>query len=257
MRAKIVAGNWKMHTTIQEGIELAKAINKFVEQHNHNNVKVVLGTPFTHLDCIVKTVDYKLISIAAQDCSIHEKGAFTGEISVDMIRSTGTHYIIIGHSERRTYHNETEEILSKKVGLALKYSLRPIYCCGERLEERESAQHFNIVRTQIEKGLFHLTEEDMSHVVIAYEPVWAIGTGRTASPEQAQEMHEFIRKTVAEKYGTTTANNLSILYGGSCNTGNAESLFSQPDVDGGLIGGASLKPDDFTKIIEKMLALQA
>ncbi len=250
MRLRIAAGNWKMNTSIQEGIELAKSINQFATSINIENKRIILGVPFTHIVPIVQTVDYRKISIAAQNCAKWEKGAYTGEISAEMIRSTGAHYVIIGHSERRQYFNENNNDLKIKVELCLKNNLRPIFCIGEKLEEREQEKHFNVVSTQLKESLFHLDEENFSHIVLAYEPVWAIGTGKNATPEQAQEMHAFIRKLISENYSISIAQNTTILYGGSCNAQNAKDLFSQPDIDGGLIGGASLKANDFIEIIK-------
>lgn len=252
MRIKIAAGNWKMNTTISEGIELAKKINEFLISYDQGKNRVILGVPYTHISEIVKIVDYKRISVAAQNCARWERGAYTGEVSAEMIRSLGAHYVIIGHSERRQYFNETNEELKLKVDLALKNVLRPILCVGERLEERNANVHFDVVRKQLTESLFHLDKEDILKVVIAYEPVWAIGTGNTATPEQAQEMHAYIRSLIAEKYNILVANDIPILYGGSCNSKNATSLFVQPDIDGGLIGGASLKADEFIEIIKAL-----
>ena len=249
MRQKSVAGNWKMNNTLAEGIELAKAVNAILEK-NAPKCKVVLGTPFIHITEAVKTVNKKLVGIAAQNCADKASGAYTGEISAAMIKSTGAEYVILGHSERRSYYGETDAILKEKTDLALANGLTPIFCIGEVLEERESGKHFEVVKSQIENALFHLSAEDFGNIVLAYEPVWAIGTGKTASSEQAQEIHAFIRQTLAAKYGQTVADNTSILYGGSCKASNAKELFAQPDVDGGLIGGASLKAEDFYGIIE-------
>jgi triosephosphate isomerase len=253
MRKYIAAGNWKMNTSLQEGINLATAINNYAKEINLENTKIILGVPYTHITSVVNIVDYKKISIAAQNCAKWEKGAYTGEVSAEMIRSTGAHYIIIGHSERRQYFNETNQELKEKVNLCLKNNLRPIFCVGEKIEEREKGKHFEIVQNQIYESLFHLDEDNFKHVVIAYEPVWAIGTGVNATPQQAQEMHQFIRKLISEKYSIIIAQNTSILYGGSCNSKNAESLFSQPDIDGGLIGGASLQANEFIEIIKILL----
>jgi len=252
MRTRIAAGNWKMNTSLNEGIALAKAIDDFLKTFQLENKRVILGTPFTHLVSIVNIVDFKKISVAAQNCAKWEKGAYTGEVSAEMIRSTGAHYAIIGHSERRQYFNESNEDLKQKVDLCLKNMLKPIFCVGERLVERENNSHFEVVKKQITKSLFHLDEENIKRIVLAYEPVWAIGTGKTATPEQAQEMHAYIRSLLAEKYGTVVAAEISILYGGSCNASNAATLFSQPDIDGGLIGGASLKANDFIEIIKAL-----
>jgi triosephosphate isomerase (EC 5.3.1.1) len=211
---------------------------------------VVLGTPFIHITEAVKSVNKKLVGIAAQNCADKASGAYTGEVSAAMIQSTGAEYVILGHSERRSYYGETDAILKEKTDLALANGLIPIFCIGEVLEEREAGKHFEVVKKQIENALFHLSSADFGKIVLAYEPVWAIGTGKTASSEQAQEIHAFIRKTVATKYGQAVADSTSILYGGSCKASNAKELFAQPDVDGGLIGGASLKADDFYGIIE-------
>lgn len=249
MRNKIVAGNWKMNKTLKEGIELANEVNNLVSKSGNRSVKVILGTPFIHLAEVQKIVDAEFISIAAQNCASEPGGAYTGEISVEMIQSTGAKYVIIGHSERRAYFGEEEQILNKKVNLALAKNLIPIFCCGERLEEREKGIHFDVVKNQLDKALFDLEESEFKKIVIAYEPVWAIGTGVNATPDQAQEMHRFIRNLIAERYGNEIAESISILYGGSCKPSNAKELFANPDVDGGLIGGASLKANDFFAII--------
>ena len=248
MRKKIVAGNWKMNNTIEEGIVLAGQINDLVEKAGINGVDVVIGTPFVHLTEVNKIVGDK-IGVAAQNCADETSGAYTGEVSVSMIKSTGSKYVILGHSERREYYNETSEKLVKKVKLTLESGLTPIFCFGEVLEERQSEKHFDVVKGQIADGLFNLSAEDFGKIVLAYEPVWAIGTGVTASSDQAQEMHAFIRKTLVEKYGQEVADNTSILYGGSCKPSNAKELFANADVDGGLIGGASLNAEDFMGII--------
>ncbi len=252
MRIRIAAGNWKMNTSLQEGINLAVSINEFVKNYPLENKRVILGVPFTHITSVVHSVDYKKISVAAQNCAKWEKGAYTGEVSAEMIRSTGAHYIIIGHSERRQYFNETHADLKAKIDVCLKNSLRPIFCIGEKLEEREQGKHFEVVTQQLIDSLFHLDNENIMRVVIAYEPVWAIGTGKTATPEQAQDMHAFIRKLIAEHYTPALANEITILYGGSCNANNAATLFQQPDIDGGLIGGASLKANEFIEIIKAL-----
>lgn len=249
MRKKIVAGNWKCNTTVQEGIELALAVNKLVAEKGAEDVVVVLGTPFTHLTSVVGAVDTDRIGVAAQNCAAEAKGAFTGEVSAAMVKSTGADYVILGHSERREYYSETSEILNKKVALALANKLTPIYCCGEALSVREANGQNSFVKTQLDETIFNLSSADFSKLAIAYEPIWAIGTGVTASTEQAQEMLAFIRGLIADKYGKEMAEETSILYGGSCNAKNAPELFAQPDIDGGLIGGASLKADDFLAII--------
>lgn len=248
MRKNIVAGNWKMNKTLQEGIELAKEVNSKVSSIEPK-CDIVLGTPFVHITEVVKTVDGAKIGVAAQNCADKVSGAYTGEISAAMVKSTGANYVILGHSERRSYYGETNETLKEKTDLALANDLTPIFCIGEVLEEREAGKHFEVVKSQIEEALFHLSAEDFGKIILAYEPVWAIGTGKTASGDQAQEIHAFIRKTLADKYGDAVANDTSILYGGSCNAKNAKDLFANPDVDGGLIGGAALKADDFLAII--------
>ena len=249
MRKKIVAGNWKMNKTLQEGVELAKEVNSKVKAAKATGVTVVIGTPFIHLSEVSKIVDPAFVQVSAQNCATEVSGAYTGEVSAAMIASTGAEYVILGNSERRSYYGETDAILVKKVERALENKLEVIFCVGEVLAERESNKHFEVVKSQLENGLFNLSADQFSHIVIAYEPVWAIGTGKTATSAQAQEMHAFIRGVLAEKYGKEVADNTSILYGGSCNAKNADELFANPDVDGGLIGGASLKADDFLAII--------
>jgi triosephosphate isomerase len=249
MRKNIVAGNWKMNKTLQEGLELANELNAVLKGAKPN-CDVVIGTPFIHLTSVVNSIDTNKIGVAAQNCADKESGAYTGEISAAMVKSTGAQYVILGHSERRAYYGETAAILKTKVELALKNDLTPIFCIGEVLSERESNIHFDVVKSQIVDSLFDLSAEDFGKIVLAYEPVWAIGTGKTATAAQAQEMHAFIRQTLAAKYGQQVADDCSILYGGSCNAGNAKELFSNPDVDGGLIGGASLKVADFKAIID-------
>ncbi|MBN2349830.1 MAG: triose-phosphate isomerase [Bacteroidales bacterium] len=246
MRKKIVAGNWKMNKNLQDGIELAKQVN---QQVLGNNVTVILCTPFIHLSEVSKVISKDSLFLGAENCASEASGAYTGEVSAEMIKSTGATHVIIGHSERRAYYNEDNKTLNKKVKLALENELTPIFCCGEVLAERESGKHISVVKQQIEEGIFDLSPEQFSKVVIAYEPVWAIGTGVVASPEQAQEMHKVIRHLITEKYGKDAAGNTSILYGGSCKPSNAKELFDKPDVDGGLIGGASLNADDFMGIV--------
>jgi len=246
MRRKIVAGNWKMNKTLQEGIELAKTVNRQVED---NGVVIVLCTPFIHLSEVSNVITKDSLFIGAQNCAAEASGAFTGEVSVDMIKSTGAEYVIIGHSERRSYYHEDDAMLNKKVKLALAAGLTPIFCCGEVLAERQANNHMKVVKTQIENGLFDLSPDDFGQVVIAYEPVWAIGTGVNATSDQAQEMHKAIRELIAEKYGNQLADHTSILYGGSCKPSNARELFANADVDGGLIGGASLNAADFMGIV--------
>jgi triosephosphate isomerase len=247
MRKNIVAGNWKMNTRIEDGIALAAGVEKWVSEHP-SDTGVVIAPPFIHLTEIKKVL--KKVSLASQNCAAEVSGAFTGEVSVDMLVSIKVEYVIIGHSERRAIYGENDVIITKKVKLALQAGLIPIFCCGEVLSERESNVHFDIIRRQVEAALFSLSETEFGRIVIAYEPVWAIGTGVNASPAQAQEMHKFIRSIVQAKFGETIADNLTILYGGSCKPSNAKELFANPDVDGGLIGGASLKVDDFTGIIQ-------
>ena len=249
MRKKVVAGNWKCNTTLQEGIELAKAVNELVTEKGAKDVVVVLGTPFTHLTSVINSVDNNRIGVAAQNCAAEAKGAFTGEVSAAMVKSTGAGYVILGHSERREYYNETSEILNKKVALALENGLTPIYCCGEALAIRNAGTQNEYVINQLKETVFNLSADDFKKLVIAYEPIWAIGTGVTATTEQAQEMHKAIREAIAAQYGKDVAEETSILYGGSCNAKNANELFANPDVDGGLIGGASLKAEDFIQII--------
>ena len=254
MRKKIAAGNWKMNLTLSEGKQLISDILNGLEadppKQDANELLVIFGTPFITLKDAADQVDgNNQVLIAAQNCYSEESGAYTGETSVEMIKSSGATCVIIGHSERREYFKESYEMLAKKVDLTLKHSLTPIFCCGEKLEVREDGEHFNLIKEQIESSLFHLDAADFGKVIIAYEPVWAIGTGVTASPEQAQEMHKFIRKTIAAKYGKPVSGECSILYGGSVNAKTATELFDQNDVDGGLVGGASLKAGDFVSII--------
>jgi triosephosphate isomerase len=237
-----------MNTTLPEGLALAKGLNEALKGVK-TNCDVVIGTPFTHLASIVAAIDTQRIGVAAENCADKEKGAFTGEVSAAMVASTGAKYVILGHSERRAYYHETPEILKAKVKLALANGLTPIFCIGEVLAEREADKHFKVVEAQLSGSLFDLSAEDFGKIVLAYEPVWAIGTGKTATALQAQEMHAFIRNVIAKKYGAETADNTSILYGGSCNADNAKELFANPDVDGGLIGGASLGVDKFLPVI--------
>lgn len=247
MRKNIVAGNWKMNKTLQEGVALATELKSIVK---NPNCDVIVGTPFIHLATVAELLKGSPIAVAAENCADHASGAYTGEVSAAMVKSTGASYVIIGHSERRAYYGETYAILKEKVQLALANGLRPIFCVGEVKEEREAGRQNEVVKAQLEGSLFGLTAEEFAKVVIAYEPVWAIGTGLTATPEQAQEMHLHIRGLVAAKYGREIADGCSILYGGSCNAKNAASLFANPDIDGGLIGGASLKAEDFKAIID-------
>ena len=249
MRKNIVAGNWKMNKTLQEGIALAKELNETLANEKPN-CDVIICTPFIHLASVTPLVDAAKIGVGAENCADKESGAYTGEVSAAMVASTGAKYVILGHSERRAYYGETVAILEEKVKLALANGLTPIFCIGEVLEEREAGKHFEVVDAQIKGSLFDLSAEDFAKIVLAYEPVWAIGTGKTASAEQAQEIHAFIRSLIVEKYGKEIADNCSILYGGSCKPSNAKELFANPDVDGGLIGGAALKVSDFKGIID-------
>jgi triosephosphate isomerase len=249
MRKKIVAGNWKCNTTVKEGVELAKSVNELVLTKGAKDVVVILGVPFTHLSSVVDAVDTNRINIASQNCAAEPKGAFTGEVSVSMVKSTGATHVIIGHSERREYYHETSETLNKKLALTLEQGLTPIYCCGEALAIREAGTENAFVKQQLDETIFLLPSEQLLKIVIAYEPIWAIGTGKTASTQQAQDMLAYIRGLIATKYSKEVAEEISILYGGSCSPSNAKDLFSQHDIDGGLIGGASLKAADFLSII--------
>lgn len=247
MRKNIVAGNWKMNTTLDEGVELANEVNELLKAKKAN-CEVIMCVPFTHLVSVKGVIDEPL-KLGAENCSEHEKGAYTGEVSAAMVKSTGASHVILGHSERRQYFGENNEQLLVKTKLALANGLTPIFCVGEVLEERENGTYNDVVKGQVE-ALFELPAEEFSKIVIAYEPVWAIGTGKTATAEQAQDMHAHIRKVIADKYGKELADNTSILYGGSCKPSNAKELFAKPDVDGGLIGGAALKADSFMGIVE-------
>ncbi len=249
MRKKIVAGNWKMNKTLQDGVELAKELNTVLAA-DKPNCDVIICTPFIHLASVAKEIDSQIIGLGAENCADKASGAYTGEVSAEMVKSTGAQYVILGHSERRAYYHETPEILKEKINLALANGLDVIFCIGEVLADREAGKQNEIVKEQLEKSLFDLTGEEFSHIILAYEPVWAIGTGKTATSEQAEDMHAFIRGVIAEKFGADAAENVSILYGGSCKPGNAKELFAKPDVDGGLIGGAALKAADFKGIID-------
>lgn len=249
MRKKIVAGNWKMNMNLQDGIALAKELNIML-QEDRPACGVVICTPFIHLASIAQFLDKDIIGLGAENCADKEKGAYTGEVSAEMIRSTGADHVILGHSERRGYYAETPDILKEKVLLALKNNLKVIFCIGESLEERESNKQNEIVKAELEGSVFNLDAEDFKKIIIAYEPIWAIGTGKTATAEQAEEIHAYIRSIIAERYGKEIAENTSILYGGSCKPSNARELFAKPDIDGGLIGGASLKSADFKGIID-------
>jgi triosephosphate isomerase (TIM) len=258
MRKKIIAGNWKMNNTLPEARilveEILKGLNQSTAISNHENLDIVLAPPFPFLSMCKDLIrNHPGIYTAAQNCYSEEKGAYTGEVSAAMIYSVGAKYVIIGHSERRNYFRESNAMLMKKVEIALKTNLKPIFCIGELIGERKAGRHFNVVRQQLAETIFQLKESDFRRIIIAYEPVWAIGTGLNATPEQAQEMHSFIRQLIGVKFGRKTINNISLLYGGSCNAQNAGTLFAMPDVDGGLIGGASLKAVDFVSIIESAI----
>lgn len=249
MRKKIVAGNWKMNETLQEGIALAKEINEALTA-DKPNCDVVICTPFIHLASVAPVLNQGVVALGAENCADKEKGAYTGEVSAAMVKSTGAQYVILGHSERRQYYGETAEILKEKVKMALANGLKIIFCCGETLEEREANKQNEVVKAELDGSVFNLTAEEWRNIVLAYEPIWAIGTGKTATSEQAEEMLAYIRSIVAEKYGNEVAEETTILYGGSCNPGNAAELFAKPNIDGGLIGGASLKCADFKGIID-------
>ena len=248
MRKNVVAGNWKMNTTLEEGVELANQINSLLKGKTVN-CDVVVCVPFTHLTSVNAVLESELVKLGAENCSEHEKGAYTGEVSAAMVKSTGATHVILGHSERRQYFGENNEQLLAKTKLALANGLTPIFCVGEVLEERENGTYNDVVKCQVE-ARFDLSAEDFGKIIIAYEPVWAIGTGKTATAEQAQDMHAHIRKVIEDKYGKEVAEDTSILYGGSCKPGNAPELFAKPDVDGGLIGGAALEAESFLGIIE-------
>lgn len=249
MRKKIVAGNWKMNLDFNMGLSLFSEIINMAQDEVHNDVSIIVASPFVHLHSLVQlNKGHNKVAIAAQNCHQIEYGAFTGEISAPMLKSIGCQYVILGHSERRLYSGETNSLLAQKVAISLAHQLTPIYCIGETLQERENAQYFEIIEKQLEEAIFLLSAQDFSKIIIAYEPVWAIGTGLTASPAQAQEIHAYIRTLIEKKYNTALAQATSILYGGSCNASNAKELFSQEDIDGGLIGGASLKSRDFIEI---------
>ncbi|MDE5570783.1 MAG: triose-phosphate isomerase, partial [Prevotella sp.] len=249
MRKKIVAGNWKMNLNLQEGVALAKELNEALTAEKPN-CDVVICTPFIHLASVAKELEGSVIGLGAENCADKEKGAYTGEVSAEMVKSTGAQYVILGHSERREYYKETPEVLKEKVLLALKNGLKVIFCIGETLAEREANKQNEVVKAELEGSVFNLSEADFRQIIIAYEPIWAIGTGKTATAEQAEEIHAYIRSIVAEKYGQAVADDTSILYGGSCKASNAPELFAKPDIDGGLIGGASLKCADFKGIID-------
>ncbi len=245
MRKNIVAGNWKMNTTVNAGVELAKEI--LAKSNELNGAKLIVCPPFTHIAPIANVLNGSVVGFGAQNCADQAKGAYTGEVSAEMIKGLECQYVILGHSERREYYGEISETLNKKMALAYANGLTPIYCVGEKLEEREANKHFDVIKAQITEVVYNLSAEQFDSLIVAYEPVWAIGTGKTASSDQAQEVHAFIRQILKEKFGAA-AENTSILYGGSCKPGNAKDIFSKPDVDGGLIGGAALVADDFIAI---------
>jgi triosephosphate isomerase len=249
MRKKIVAGNWKMNNDLAQSIDLANKIADLIKQ---NGVKetIILFPSFIALSEVAKVANTENFCCGAQNVHPQKSGAYTGEIAIPMLQSVGVKYVLVGHSERREYFNETDDFLKQKINALLDAGLTPIFCCGESLQLRNQQQYFNFIEQQLNNSLFHLTEKEIAKVVIAYEPIWAIGTGLTASPTQAQEVHLFIRQCIAKKYNAATANSISILYGGSCKPDNAKQIFREPDIDGGLIGGASLLADDFFKIIK-------
>ena len=249
MRKKIVAGNWKMNMNLQDGVALAKEINEALVA-DKPNCGVIICTPFIHLASVAQVLDSEIVGLGAENCADKAKGAYTGEVSAEMVKSTGAQYVILGHSERRQYYGETAEILKEKVELALANGLKVIFCCGETLEEREAEKQNEVVKEELEGSVFHLSSDAWKNIILAYEPIWAIGTGKTATSDQAEEMLAYIRSIVAEKYGNEAAEDTTILYGGSCKASNAPELFAKPNIDGGLIGGASLKAADFKGIID-------
>ncbi len=253
MRKFIVAGNWKMNTTVPEGEKLANEIQTNIWHYDRDKFQLIIAPPYTHLATVGQILDSDRVKLGAQNVFWEEKGAYTGEVSAAMLKSVDVEYVIIGHSERRKYFNETDGILLKKIKLALDYNLTPIFCIGEQLHEREANEHFGVISSQLENVVFQLPEQQLAKIIIAYEPVWAIGTGKVATPDQAQEVHSFIRGLISEKYSADLAQNITILYGGSCKPGNAAGLFEQPDIDGGLIGGASLKSRDFLEIFRILI----
>lgn len=247
MRTKIVAGNWKMNKNSEETEDL---LNELIDKlPTDKEVQIIVAPTFVNLSSAVNHLEYTNIEVSAQNMHQAESGAFTGEISADMLKSIGVNTVILGHSERRAIFHETDALIASKVNTAIKHDMTSIFCFGEELKDRQSGNHFNIVENQLKDGLFHIQAASWSNIVLAYEPVWAIGTGETASPEQAQEMHEFVRETVRKAFGNDVADGVSILYGGSVKPDNAQEIFSKPDVDGGLIGGAALKAEDFAAIV--------
>jgi triosephosphate isomerase (TIM) len=248
MRSKIVAGNWKMNKNAEETEDLLNALIDALP--SDKEVQIIVAPTFINLASVVEHLQFTNIQVAAQNMHQAENGAYTGEISADMLKSVGVNTVILGHSERRSIFNETDAVIAYKVDTALKHEMRIIFCFGEELKDRQANQHFNVVENQLRDGLFHIDKNSWENIVLAYEPVWAIGTGETASPEQAQEMHEFIRETVLKVFGSIVAENVAILYGGSLKPSNAQEIFSKPDVDGGLIGGAALDANDFAAIVK-------
>jgi triosephosphate isomerase len=246
MRKQIVAGNWKMN---KDYVDSEILVAKLLSQHKHSNTEVIIAPPFTNLLASINALKGSSIEVAAQNMHFAESGAYTGEISAAMLKSIGVETVILGHSERRAYFNESDDLLAKKVDTALAHDIRVIFCFGEELKDRKSENENSVVESQIKKALFHLPESAWGQIVLAYEPVWAIGTGETATPAQAQDMHAFIRKTLANAYSQNLADSVSILYGGSVKSSNAEEIFSKTDVDGGLIGGAALDAEHFTAIV--------
>ena len=246
MRKQIVAGNWKMNN---DYVDSEILVSKLLGQHKHSNTEVIIAPPFTNLLASINALKGSSIKVAAQNMHFAESGAYTGEVSAAMLKSIGVETVILGHSERRAYFNESDDLLAKKVDTALAHEMRVIFCFGEELKDRKSGNENSVVESQIKKALFHLPEAAWSQIVLAYEPVWAIGTGETATPDQAQDMHAFIRKTLANAYAQSLADSVSILYGGSVKSSNAEEIFSKTDVDGGLIGGAALDAEHFTTIV--------
>lgn len=246
MRKQIVAGNWKMNN---DYVDSEILVSKLLGQYKHSNTEVIIAPPFTNLLASINALKGSSIKVAAQNMHFAESGAYTGEVSAAMLKSIGVETVILGHSERRAYFNESDDLLAKKVDTALAHEMRVIFCFGEELKDRKSGNENSVVESQIKKALFHLPEAAWSQIVLAYEPVWAIGTGETATPDQAQDMHAFIRKTLANAYAQSLADSVSILYGGSVKSSNAEEIFSKTDVDGGLIGGAALDAEHFTAIV--------
>lgn len=252
-RQKIIAGNWKMNKSFEEGLSLCSEVTNMLDDEVNGEVQVILVPPFLHIHALSQLVKKsKRVSIGGQNCHYKQSGAFTGEVSASMLKSAGADYVIIGHSERREYFNEKEDILAIKIQLALESGLTPIYCVGEIKAERESGDFYDVIRKQLNSALAGFSASEVSQIIIAYEPVWAIGTGLTATPEQAQEIHSFIRSEIESLFSSVCSQQIPILYGGSVNANNAAALFSMPDIDGGLVGGASLKSRDFVNIIKSI-----